>query len=127
VHRLTRQVRSVCPRLKRTVRLLASGVEHGSTSDFDGRKCAWIPTGGTLEYAAASRFRQRLAAEVSVERAQIPVSPLRRVAIQFEVDFYQLAVWLLKHNVHNTTPATTRRHTVHGVATAYEYLAHVPR
>jgi hypothetical protein len=58
---------------------------------------------------------------------QIPVSALRPVVIQFEDDFYQLAVWLLKHDVHNSTRTTTLRHTVHGVATAYEYLTRVSR
>ena len=57
---------------------------------------------------------------------QIPVSALRPVVIQFEEDFYQLAVWLLKHEMHNSTRTTARRHTVQGVA-AYEYLTHVPR
>lgn len=58
---------------------------------------------------------------------QIPVSALRPVVIQFEEDFYQLAVWLLKHDMHNSTGTSGRRHTVHGVATAYEYLTDVPR
>jgi hypothetical protein len=57
---------------------------------------------------------------------QIPVSALRPVVIQFEEDFYQLAVWLLKHDLHNSTRTTVRRHTVHGVAAAYVSLAHVP-
>jgi hypothetical protein len=47
--------------------------------------------------------------------------PLRPVAIQFEEDFYQLAVWLLKHDMHNSTKATMRRHTVHGVANCVRY------
>jgi hypothetical protein len=58
---------------------------------------------------------------------RIPVSTFRPVTIQFEEDFYQLAVWLLKHDLHNSTRTTTPRHTVHGVATAYEYLTHVSR
>jgi len=58
---------------------------------------------------------------------QIPVSALRPVVIQFEEDLYQLAVWLLKHDVNNSTGTSGRRHTVHGVATAYEYLTQVPR
>jgi hypothetical protein len=58
---------------------------------------------------------------------QIPVSALRPVVIQFEEDFYQLAVWLLKHDVHSSARTTVRRHTVNGVAAAYEYLTHVPR
>lgn len=58
---------------------------------------------------------------------QIPVSALRPVVIQFDEDFYQLAVWLLKHDIHNSTGTSRHRHTVHGVATAYEYLTHVPR
>jgi hypothetical protein len=58
---------------------------------------------------------------------QIPVSALRPVVIQFEEDFYQLAVWLLKHDMHNSTGTTVRRRTVHGVAAAYESLTHVPR
>jgi hypothetical protein len=58
---------------------------------------------------------------------RVPVSALRPVTIQFEEDFYQLAVWLLKHDVHNSTSTTRRRHTVYGVANAYEYLPNVPR
>jgi hypothetical protein len=58
---------------------------------------------------------------------QIPVSALRPVVIQFEEDLYQLAVWLLKHDMHNSAQTTVRRHTVHGVAAAYEYLTNVPR
>lgn len=58
---------------------------------------------------------------------KIPLSALRPVVIQFEEDFYQLAVWLLKHDVHNSTRTSSRRHTVHGVATAYAYLTDVPR
>lgn len=58
---------------------------------------------------------------------QTPVSALRPVVIQFEEDFYQLAVWLLKHDMHNSAGTTLRRHTVQGVAAAYEYLTHVPR
>lgn len=58
---------------------------------------------------------------------RIPVSALRPVVIQFEEDFYQLAVWLLKHDMHNSTGTSARRHTVHGVATAYEHLTGVSR
>jgi hypothetical protein len=58
---------------------------------------------------------------------QIPVSALRPVVIQFEEDFYQLAVWLLKHDVHNSTGTSRRRHTIYGVAAAYGYLTQVPR
>jgi hypothetical protein len=62
-----------------------------------------------------------------MEDTQIPVSALRPVVIQFEEDFYQLADWLLKHDMHNSAGKTVRRRTVIGVAAAYEYLTHVPR
>jgi hypothetical protein len=58
--------------------------------------------------------------------ARIPAGALRPVAIRFEEDFYRLAVWLLKQDVHDSTITAVRRHTVHGVATAYEYLTHLP-
>jgi hypothetical protein len=36
--------------------------------------------------------------------------------------FDELAVWLLKADDAKSTPSTTARHTVRGVAVCYEYL-----
>lgn len=43
--------------------------------------------------------------------------------ILFEGDVYDLGLWLLRSDVAHSTPTCKPRHTVHGLANRFSYLA----
>jgi hypothetical protein len=53
------------------------------------------------------------------KQQKIKVSALKAVSILYEGDIYDLALFLLRLDIARTTRTTTRRHTVHGVASHY--------
>lgn len=59
----------------------------------------------------------------SMRSPKIGVSELKDVSILFEGDIYDLAVWLLRLDLALTTPTSIPRHTLHGLANHYAFLA----
>jgi hypothetical protein len=53
---------------------------------------------------------------------RIGIGRLGSVAILYDGDFHDLAVWLLRADEARSTPTTAPRHTLRGVAVCYEFL-----
>lgn len=62
----------------------------------------------------------------SHELKKLPISQLRRVSLVFPGDLYLLAVWLmgLNYAYSRDHPGSSRRQTVHGLATQFAYLVY---
>lgn len=57
---------------------------------------------------------------------RIELRRLRSISILYDGDFHELAAWLLRIDEARSTPTSTRRHTMRGVAVCYEYVTGIP-
>ena len=71
------------------------------------------------------RVRRAVASSMPFIQQKIGVSALKVVSIRYEGDLYELGLWLLRLDLARSTPTCIPRHTVHGLANCYSYLAHI--
>lgn len=56
---------------------------------------------------------------------KVQIHELKEITILYEGDVYDLARCLLRLDIARSTPTSTRRHTIHGLANRYAYITNM--